>query len=467
MLKSAVGLLALAALPAMAQAPRVAVDPRVELLSIVFRLAGNSEYNQGRVPAYNAAIDKWFAPFREHEAVQTARQFRDRYGAGYDAPMGLAVNLKDLRTLAERIPVDSEASRLDRRWHGAEVRPFLEALRKFAADSKFQEFFDSRKDLYECATANLKALVEKEADFGWFEKFFGTRPGARFTVVPALVNGPANYGPGIRAEDGVDENYAIIGVWDVDAAGMPSFKKDVVGTIVHETVHSYANPLVDKAAAGIPDGGAAILGPVRNAMRRQAYDSGLTVMRESLVRACSARYALAHGGEAAARSAIQAERRSSFLWTGELYDLLGEYEKDRAKYPTLEAFLPQLAAFFNRLGPRVQGMVDEFEAARPKVASIAPANGTLDVDPATAEIVIRFDRPMRKGNWQVMQTNAALFPKVLRVAYDETVTVLTMTVKLEPAHDYEFALNAASGGAFQSAEGVPLAAVRVRFRTRE
>jgi hypothetical protein len=466
MLKSAGALLFLLAVPAATQAPRVAVDPRVELLSVIFRLAGNTEYTQGRVPIYNAAIDKWFAPFKDHEAIQLARQFRDRYGVGFDAPMSLAANVKDVQTLEELIPVDSAASRLDKRWHGAEARPFLEAARRFVKDTKFQDFMDSQKELYECAAGNMRALVEKEADFTWFEKFFGMRAGSRFFVVPALVNGPSNYGSSIRAADGVDESNAVIGVWDVDQSGMPTFQKGTVGTVVHEVVHSYANPLIAKVGAQIEDGGDKIFQAVRPAMQRQAYATGGTVLRESLVRACSARYALAHGGELAAKSAIAYERGRFFFWTGELYDLLGEYEQDRSKYPTLEAFMPRVAEFFNRLGPRVKGMADAFEVGRPKIVSITPANGAQDVDPGLTQIVVKFDRPMRNRSWEINKSNPALWPKLDRVGYDDGVTVFTMAVKLEPAHDYEFTLNDSAGGSFQSAEGVPLPMVRVKFRSR-
>ena len=34
----------------------VVVDPRVELISIIFRLAGNREYNQGKFISYIAAV---------------------------------------------------------------------------------------------------------------------------------------------------------------------------------------------------------------------------------------------------------------------------------------------------------------------------------------------------------------------------------------------------------------------------
>jgi hypothetical protein len=37
--------------------PRVRVDPRVELVSVIFQLAGNPEYHQGRVPEYTRDVD--------------------------------------------------------------------------------------------------------------------------------------------------------------------------------------------------------------------------------------------------------------------------------------------------------------------------------------------------------------------------------------------------------------------------
>ena len=42
----------------------VTVDPRVELISIIFRLAGNPEYNRGQFISYIAAVEKQFGPYR-------------------------------------------------------------------------------------------------------------------------------------------------------------------------------------------------------------------------------------------------------------------------------------------------------------------------------------------------------------------------------------------------------------------
>ena len=51
---------------------RIGVDPRVELVSLLFRLAGNPEYSHCRVPAYAADVDKQFNHFRDHPRPSSA-----------------------------------------------------------------------------------------------------------------------------------------------------------------------------------------------------------------------------------------------------------------------------------------------------------------------------------------------------------------------------------------------------------
>src|SRR5436853_7195050 len=69
------------------------VDPRVELLSIVFRLAGNSEYNMSPLKTYTADIDSYFSPYKEHPAVVLARKLASERDVGFDAVMGMSIRL--------------------------------------------------------------------------------------------------------------------------------------------------------------------------------------------------------------------------------------------------------------------------------------------------------------------------------------------------------------------------------------
>ena len=53
-----------------AEGPEIRVDPRIELLSIIFRLAGNPEYSRGEVRSYVEDVEAHFGPFREHAVVE-------------------------------------------------------------------------------------------------------------------------------------------------------------------------------------------------------------------------------------------------------------------------------------------------------------------------------------------------------------------------------------------------------------
>lgn len=45
------------------------VDERIELTSIVFRLAGMEEFTAGQINEYEEAIDKWFGKYSSHRLI--------------------------------------------------------------------------------------------------------------------------------------------------------------------------------------------------------------------------------------------------------------------------------------------------------------------------------------------------------------------------------------------------------------
>ena len=58
------------------------VDPRTELISIICRLAGYSEYNKGKVKSYSQNVENYFGHLRNHPAVQYASQLERTLGIG-------------------------------------------------------------------------------------------------------------------------------------------------------------------------------------------------------------------------------------------------------------------------------------------------------------------------------------------------------------------------------------------------
>lgn len=460
------GLTAALASPLSAQTLRAGVDLRIELLTIVFRLAGNSEYNQCRLPAYAAAIDEWFGPHRDHPAVRFARSVRGRRGVSYDAVMSFAVHISGAEDPRERVPFDAPGIWLERRWNGAvEAQPFLDSLRAFVADARAADFFRSQQPLYDSATARLRRVLEQEVDVPWFARFFGDTPEADFRLVPGLCNGGGSYGPGFRPLTGRGELYAIIGISQADGAGWPRITPGLGATVVHEFNHSFVNPVFNARERDFAEAGPRIYEAVAAPMRAQAYGNWGTVLNESVVRAAAARYMREHRGDSAGLAEVGREQGRSFLWTAELYDLLGHYEAHRDSFPSLSSFAPRVAAWWSGLAPRVAAMAASYEARRPRFAGFEPAD-TSAVNPATTVLRLRFDRPMAGGySLNFGPGGRATFPRMQGFGWDSTRTVFELRVQLEPGKAYELALNGPYGGGFQSAEGIALPERRISFRT--
>ena len=80
------------------------VDRRVELMTIVARLADFPEYQSSLVRAYTDSLDAWFAPYRDHPAVAYLRELRKQQGVSYNAVPIMGVYLSEPPRLRARLP---------------------------------------------------------------------------------------------------------------------------------------------------------------------------------------------------------------------------------------------------------------------------------------------------------------------------------------------------------------------------
>lgn len=441
-----------------------AVDPRVELLSIIFRLAGNREFNDPQAASpYSAAVDQHFAPFKEHAAVTMARRLRAERGIGHDAVTSLAVHWTDARELKERAPFDAQPTRLEGRWSASEAREFTSAARQFAADSGFAAWVDAHADLHQKAAARMAAVLEKRDYRGWLDKFFGSRPQAEYSVIVSLLDGPNGRGVSVLHPGGREEIFAVMGVTQFDAKGVPMIADSIAPWLVHEFAHSYVNPLVDRHEQALQPAGERIYKHCATIMANQAYTTWKIMVYESLVRAAVVRHLLTIDGQPAAEQQAIQDHDRGFRWIGPLAKALGAYESDRKTYPTFNDFMPKVVEFFNGYA----GEYEKLVAGIPQVVSMTPANGATDVDPSLANLTITFDRPMKDKSWSVVG-DPAQTPRITGTpAYDGELKVLTVPVALEPGRTYVFWLNQGQRRGFVSKDGFPLDPLRVTFTTRK
>jgi RNA polymerase sigma-70 factor (ECF subfamily) len=102
----------------------------------------------------------------------------------------------------------------------------------------------------------------------------------------------------------------------------------------------------------------------------------------------------------------------------------------------------------------------------PKIVSTSPAVGTKDVDPATAEITVTFDRDMAKGfSWTGGGTNCPAGVEGQGPFWRDARTAV-YPVQLQPGRFYRIGVNSKSRRNFRSAEGVSAQPSVIYFTTK-
>ena len=95
------------------------VDKRVELLTIIARLAEFDEYCSTPLIKYGRDIDDFFKGHKNHKVVSIFKQLREEQGLGYDAVMSMAVHLNPPPTLTPKVEITIDV--LDNRWGNNEI----------------------------------------------------------------------------------------------------------------------------------------------------------------------------------------------------------------------------------------------------------------------------------------------------------------------------------------------------------
>jgi hypothetical protein len=323
----------------------VSWDSRIELVSLMFHLAGAAEYSTNKVPKYSEAVAAHFGALKEHPAVVATRDLHRNFRVAYFHPMNLAVHLGEPPGLSERVPFDQPGLAIGARLLASPYRPYLDHLRSFYRDARVAEFFKAQAPLYEVATNRLTKVVSAEIDEAWFRNYFGSGPSMRFRAVPSLLNGGAQYGATYRTSD-VAEAYAVMGVFKIDAEGLPVFDRDDADNVVHEYAHTLTNAYVDAALPALESAGPKLFEKVRNEMRAQSYGTWQTMVYEQVVRAVVVRSIAARRGDAEALKEIEAQEKLGFTLTRTIVAVLADYERSRSTYPKFADIMPKVIEVF-------------------------------------------------------------------------------------------------------------------------
>ena len=319
---------------------RIVVDPRIELISVVQLLGGYFLLADGDT-RYKAQALEYFGPYRTHRVVDQAKRLAQD-SLSYDAVPDFMLRLTQPAVMEWRTGLTSDVPRgIPNR---QERSIFLKSLRDFAIVSRFQNFFDQHRSLYDEAIAVIEPIVLPNVLA--LEAYTGATLG-QWQVIAGLLLHNGGFGPSLKRNDGSLETYSIVGPLS-QSRGNPDFGDydRLQDLIVHEFAHSPVNPL-GEANSDLVQQYAARFEPLRAAMEKAgAYDTWAIVVDEHIVRAVTARIAANRFGEIAGDAAVNTEVKRGFAFVPALVERLRRYESDRGRWPMLKDYYPQLLQAF-------------------------------------------------------------------------------------------------------------------------
>lgn len=322
-----------------AAAPLIAVDPRLELLGVVQRLAG-LEKAEPDDAEYARLVDRRFGPWRGHPAVKLYADL----AAGPGDPLGVVLlYYTDPPELALKDPA-GPVPFADTEDGGEKILSFVLQLRDFARKSGFPEFFRENAARYAAVERAARAEVgalDPEAAIG---RYVGIDLQARRHYGLSLLYSP-------RLNDSFIVPYPdveILGrhdgpfdVWTLfqylsskKSRGRSSFSPFTVPSpqLWQESVFVFVEPAFYYFEHLRPFDAAAFYGPETAACRAR----DVNCVKIAVVSAVLAR--LGAGGPRPSQSPDYREA---------LEARLAEYEAHRDRYPTLWDFLPRLLSVYS------------------------------------------------------------------------------------------------------------------------
>ena len=416
-------------------------DECVELMATVWRLSGADEYNLCRVPQYAHEVDSAFAEYKEHPAVQLARQYQRESGIAYDAVASYALHLtvtKDGAIVFNDSFLEGSDDSFDR-WSEPQKKEFLEPLNDFFRKSRFHEWYLQQKELYTQVEEAFKA-INQHVDYDWFSSYFGPQNGSTFRIVLSLLVGPNNYGCSAQLKDGSNALSPVIGNCQVAEDGSIFYNTNaVLPIVIHEFCHHYCNPLNAKFWSLMSQPAEKVFKEREQQLRQSAYGSALIMMNETFVRASVIRYMRVHYPQIEESALVKGEEHSGFILTQTLCDALKQYEQQRDKYATMTDFMPTLAKAVNDFDLKLYKKQQKELAKLDATYKVNLKDGAKDVPSGLFTLVIKFSKPMVDGIALYNSFSGADFPPFKSYSWRDDKT-LEVVFLLEPSHQYGFAV---------------------------
>ena len=318
----------------------------VELMCLIWKLAGAPEYNLCEVTKVNKSVDEYFSTMLNHDAVLLAKEYHAQsicYDAVTAFGLHLVVNTDGTITFNPNY-VEYDADSFFSRWSPLQREKMLKAVNDFYKESRFDEWFDTLQPLFEEAKMAFEKVCN--VDYTWYDSFFGTIENSSHQIILSFLIGPNNNGLSVLLKDGYVMSSPVMGSVFEIPSGELSYG-NLLEVIIHEFCHPYCNPLISEHWSSMEKKAIEVYNYVQSQMESQAYGSPMTMICETFVRSSVIRYFLTHFSDYSKTTLVKQQEGLGFILVDTFVDALERREKEHSTYPTMEDFMPELIQAMN------------------------------------------------------------------------------------------------------------------------
>jgi len=318
-------------------------DPRLEAVGAAeLALGGKARGFVNPKDEYSRKVAARLKPFADHPALKLQAGFPKAFifADRDDIADRLTADLHSTTDYFLPDPTTSLAGGVDK------VEAWLAALRDLSAKADLPGLFEAERAGLDARAEPFRKSAEDARVVQTMEEYAGRRfDGVYRVTVSPFMDEERMLDSVWRRPDGTRELHTVVGA----SAGRRHtdyyFKERFPTALWHQLAHGLFDEKVEAARADLE---------TRTDGRREpCFGAWEQCVKENLVRAVTARLMEKAAGPRAAKRFLNNGDEGLYPMMPELLKRLKEYEADRAKYPTLDAFLPRLFdAFPKKAAPR-------------------------------------------------------------------------------------------------------------------
>lgn len=325
----------------------IIVDPNVEMMMILGRLAGASSLEANPISfSYMNELDEYFKAYKYETAVNMIQKNNLSFDRVPEFGMylneddsGFILDIKDKKFIVHD-PFLSHVPAKKVPYYA--LNNFREAVREFRKNSNFDLFFHNNYECYESMiNRNINLLKDAKID-EWLKSFYGLSTKEKFFLHLTYIDG--NYGIDLTNSRGKKETHAVV----LGSCNRETF----LFLCAHEFSHPHTAEIVEQLYSNLKIKNKYDNYYLKDALfyNTSGYGSGFSILNEIINQACANKYLQKEfPDDVMNRYMDELQNKSRYLNIKLITNFLDNYENNRKKYKTMKDFLPELEKFIEGL----------------------------------------------------------------------------------------------------------------------